>query len=215
MGFLAFIICILFSFGKFWYSIVGIALLFFQINLDYIDGLIARYRNAASINGIFGDAIVHSITEPLVFFGLTLGVFKNTGNIYFLIFGILAALFSFLASSVQHIKHQVLVIKLMQYAQGKKLEELKGKRLEIISTEEGKDKKFLFLKNIIKQILFYLTFRFVPFILIFAIIFNFTKWLLVFYGIALPIKWLITVFYEFKMDYKSLEFLFKPYQPKK
>jgi len=214
MIFLAFVICVLFSFGKFWYSVTGVVLLFFQIHLDYIDGLIARYKGVPSLRGVFLDLVMHSVTGPLVFMGLTVGVFKNTNSMFFLIFGMLATIFSFLATAVKDLKDEAFMIKLKRYAEGKRLYELKGKKLEIVSPEEGKSKQFLFWKRSIRYIFLYLTFIYVPFVLIFSVLFNFTQWILVFYGIAFSIRWLIILIYEFDIDYKCLEFLFKPYKPK-
>jgi len=214
MGVLSVIIGVLFSFGEFWYSIIAFIVLLLQLNLDAVDGLIARYRKAASIRGPFVDLVVHSVTGPLIFFGLAVGVFRNTNNLIFLIFGMLAGLFSYLEASVQYLKHQVVIMKLMDYANGEKLGELEGKELEIRSTEADKSERFIFWKKIVRKLLSYLSFLYIPLILFPAIIFNFTQWLLVFYGIALPIKWLVNLIYEFKMDYKYLEYLFKPYKPK-
>tara|TARA_Y100000034_G_C6853495_1_gene387490 strand:+ start:62 stop:787 length:726 start_codon:yes stop_codon:yes gene_type:complete len=211
MGVLAVIAGVLFAFGEFWYSILALFLIFFQENLDYIDGLIARYRGTSSMRGIFVDLLIHSITASLTFFGLAIGVFRNTGEIMFFIFGGLAAIFTVLASYIHPLKNQALIIKLKEYASGKRLEELDGKDFEVKS-EVGKEESKFSLKSLVREGMVYLTFRYTTFVLIFSIIFDFTQWVLVFYGIFLPLKWFVLMMYEFKADYKSLEYLFKPYK---
>ena len=211
MGILAVIASILLSFGEFWYVLIGVLLLYFQRNLDDVDGLIARYHGKASIRGIYVDLVVSSMTGPLAYLGLSIGIFKVTGNLWFLTFGMLAAIFSYMGESVQHLKNQGLVMKLIQYSKGEKLQDLEGKIFTKTKTE-SKQKTW---KTYAAKIFEWLTFYYSLFLLLPAVIFNVTHWYLIFYGIALPLKWLILALYEFKTGYKHLEYLFKPYQIKK
>jgi len=208
MGILAIISSILFAFGSYGYILTGVILLYLQRNLDDVDGLIARYRGSASMRGIYVDLIISTMTGPLTYMGLTLGVFKMTNSIIFLTFGLLATAFSLLAESPPYLKHQGLVMKLIQYSRGEKLDDLKNKSFK--ESPLTAKKQELWKKYATKSLGFYYSL----FLLLPLAIFDLTPWYLVFYGITLPLKWLVLTFYEFKTSYNHLEYLFKPYQPK-
>ena len=151
MFLLLFIVFGLFTMGDYWYVIFGLILLHFQQFLDSVDGMIARFKDQTSLEGVFIDLILHSIQGPLVFFGLTLGVYKNTGSMFFLIFGIVAALFSHISSSVNHIKNQIIIKRLVEYAKGNLLHELEGKNFEDKGLEEEIKKEVKkFVNNYLK-----------------------------------------------------------------
>lgn len=57
--------------------LIGAFLFMFAILLDFSDGEIARYRNNPTIKGVFLDIISHYIIDPLMFLGISIGVFKE------------------------------------------------------------------------------------------------------------------------------------------
>jgi len=88
VSFLSFIIglpsILFFSFGDYYYSIVGAILLFFWMVLDYSDGQVARYRKSVSIKGEYLET-VFGIVQSLAFVGISFGSYSRLGNPAFLL----------------------------------------------------------------------------------------------------------------------------------
>jgi phosphatidylglycerophosphate synthase len=81
----------LFTFGNYWLSIIGIILLLAAYILDRVDGEIARYRKATSIQGNFLDDLYHDIVKPYIFIGISFGIYANFHTITAFILGFSAS----------------------------------------------------------------------------------------------------------------------------
>lgn len=73
------------SFGQYWYSIFAGLILLLTYLLDCVDGEIARYSryvNQAKDDraGVFLENIHHMIEAPVIFIGVTYGIFNATGE---------------------------------------------------------------------------------------------------------------------------------------
>ncbi len=84
---------LLFIFGDCWHALGGAIVLQLWYIFDHVDGEIARYRKQTSLTGVYLDRMSHFIVHPLVFMGITLGVYKNIPRLDVLVFGFLASIF--------------------------------------------------------------------------------------------------------------------------
>ncbi len=87
--------CAGFFFLKNFYILIGGIFLFTYIFLDTVDGEIARYEIKAglkkpSFSGLYFDLLIHSFSMNLVFCFIGLGLFRITGEMYFIIFGVIS-----------------------------------------------------------------------------------------------------------------------------
>lgn len=76
-----------------------IGLLSFQLLtiLDVVDGIVARFRNKFSLNGIYLDYLGHYFCNSLIILTLAIGIYKQTNNLFIFIpaaIGIFSLLFS-------------------------------------------------------------------------------------------------------------------------
>lgn len=72
--------CFLFTFGKYWISILACVLIQIHILLDYVDGPIARFRNSsdeASQRGLYIERIGHDLIYTAYFYCIGLGAIKK------------------------------------------------------------------------------------------------------------------------------------------
>lgn len=74
--------------------ILGVALFYFNILLDKVDGEVARYKKIFSLRGAYLDEINHLSIPALFFFGVTLHLLLHSAHPLFpiVIFGTLASL---------------------------------------------------------------------------------------------------------------------------
>ena len=82
-----------FAFPYPWGFLIGAILLQFWYLLDHVDGQVARYRQSASLTGVFFDYITHYIVHSLLFLGIGVGAYLNDGNPIILFLSSIAALF--------------------------------------------------------------------------------------------------------------------------
>jgi len=73
-----------FSFGDYYYPIVGAILLLFWMIFEYSDGQVARYRKNVSIKGDYLET-VFGIVQSLAFVGISFGSYSRLGNLAFLL----------------------------------------------------------------------------------------------------------------------------------
>jgi hypothetical protein len=84
---------LLLSYGQYWCSVAGAALILLMELLDQVDGEVARYRGTASIKGkLFWDAWVHYLVRPLLLVGVTLGVYRTSQDPNVFLWGYAAVL---------------------------------------------------------------------------------------------------------------------------
>lgn len=85
--------CLLFGFGNIYLNLIGILLWHVMNVFDCVDGEIARYRKVSSLTARHWDYMIHFIVQPLMFMGMSFGAYKFYGQIYYLFWGFLAAIF--------------------------------------------------------------------------------------------------------------------------
>lgn len=83
--------------------VLGAALLQAWYLLDHVDGQIARYRGAASLDGVHLDYLMHHTVHLIVPLGVGFGIFRETGSATWLLIGQVWAL----ASLVIGVEHDV------------------------------------------------------------------------------------------------------------
>ena len=204
---LGFLSGIFFSLGNYWFSLIAVLLLPLYLILDAVDGEIARYKKMSSSDGDFIDGVAHLILAPTIYSGITIGVFKTTNNIIFLILGISLILFSMFVTTLQPIKNSKFLYKLINISKGKYVNEIKkrqpSKGIESI--------KLSLFKKIFKRTYPFLRFAFIEYLIAIAALFNLLPIILVFFGIIYPFLWIIFFTNEIKKGTSDLEYLIGPY----
>src|SRR3989344_3666818 len=76
-----------FSFGNLKSLILGYIFLQLTLVLDHVDGAIARYTNNQTMVGSWFDKFSNKLHRFLFVLGVTLGVYKTTGDPFYLILG--------------------------------------------------------------------------------------------------------------------------------
>lgn len=87
--------------GKSWYLIAGALILQGAMILDSVDGEIARYKKTNNLLGAYAEKISDSyISNPLIFMGLSIGVYNITHSILPILCGVSASFAFIWASAV-------------------------------------------------------------------------------------------------------------------
>lgn len=167
---------LLFATGNYWLGILGVIL--FQIShiLDGVDGAIARYNNLPTVRGAYLDLVGHATVNPLVIYGIAIGVFINPPsyiplpNYSYLILGTVAAVYFTLVNVARLKVFEALIDKKLISRLQKQRETFKpGKQRNIRGTIKG-------------------FFRIDPFsAFFFAVIFNLRAEFIIIYAILLPV----------------------------
>ena len=76
--------------GEYLNLIIGSAILFFSLVLDFTDGTLARMRNQASMFGDWLDAIIDEFREVIVIASLCAGLYKTIPSVSVWILGLVA-----------------------------------------------------------------------------------------------------------------------------
>jgi len=71
--------------------VAGLLAYHLHVLLDYVDGEVARCRNATSVRGAYLDLVADRITFPLLLFCAGLGVYRQLGAPAYLIVGFVAS----------------------------------------------------------------------------------------------------------------------------
>ena len=103
---------LLFSFGGKINFLIGVLLLQLWYVMDHVDGEIARYHEETSLTGMYYDELVHYIVHPVVFFGIGIGLFREKGEMIYIVSGMLAGLSIMLLSLIVDIKKLVSISNL-------------------------------------------------------------------------------------------------------
>src|SRR3989344_512102 len=84
------------------YFLTVIALLIFQLAsiLDGVDGIVARYRQDYSYNGIYLDYVGHYFCNSLLLITLGIGTYNQTGNALALVIAVFSALVFLLTKAI-------------------------------------------------------------------------------------------------------------------
>ncbi|GEM_PF-6898383 len=87
---------VLYFFGNYWLSLLGLAFFHLGMILDCSDGEVARYRKKCTIRGPYLDLVGHTIVNPTILLGAGIYSYKNPmlgiSPVIFLILGSIAAI---------------------------------------------------------------------------------------------------------------------------
>lgn len=92
-GFLGIIACFFIALGGYWNMVLGAVIYHVALLFDYIDGNIAKAHNRTTIGGTYLDRLLHYLHRGLLLLALGIGIFNETGNIFYLYAGLSACLF--------------------------------------------------------------------------------------------------------------------------
>lgn len=96
--------------GKSWYLIAGALILHGALILDCVDGEIARYRKTNNLLGRYTENILDGyISNPLIFMGLSIGVYNVTHSVIPILCGFSASFAFIWASAVKHAMYATIV----------------------------------------------------------------------------------------------------------
>ncbi|MBI2508148.1 CDP-alcohol phosphatidyltransferase family protein [Candidatus Woesearchaeota archaeon] len=204
------LVAFFFAMNNYLFSILAIVPFELMIVIDQVDGELARYKKATSLDGLFLDSLSEVIIMPLVFAGVTIGVMQNHFDILVLIFGISAIFFSFYNGIIQYLKHEVIFSKLVECAQGKSPHISIDKSVPIPNEKHTQYKKS-FLRNLFRLIFTVIQGANSRYLFLIAAIFSSLDIILIIYGAILPILTAIIMYREVKAGIKPWSFLFKPY----
>lgn len=169
-----------FFLGGYWNIIIGALILQVHYIFDHIDGNIARVANKKSIRGKYLDYIPNITINQLVLIALGFGVFRNTGNIYYLLLGVSAGFFYLAKEPARLYKYSIRNdLNLKQNFSPTNKKDIS--KFQKINQKIGIIFDFPGMMNLI---------------LIFAI-FNLSHLLIILYGIYFPIYFIARVTYEF------------------
>lgn len=198
----------LFATGNYFLSLLTIIPMELVIILDCVDGEVARYKKSFSLNGVFIEKLPEVISLPLIYGGVTIGVFQNEHGIIFLIFGISAIIFNFFNSIIQNLKHSTILCRLMDLSKEKSLYK------DVINIQPKKSDKIKLSKKILKEIFQWIQCSKSIYIIYVAAIFNFLSYIILVYGTLLPILTIVIIIKELKTGTEHWEYLFKQFQNK-
>lgn len=148
---------LLFSFGSASGTLVGALILQLFYILDCVDGEIARCKNEETANGIYLDKLANFVVNPLVFAGITIGLYQQFPSYMLLIFGLIASWSIFLLHSEGSTQLGVAFISLKKkLVNQNKDAELKGqnKESDILIINKTKPHIPPILISLFKRILF-------------------------------------------------------------
>jgi phosphatidylglycerophosphate synthase len=168
-----------FIYGSYWSVIIGALILQVHYILDHVDGNVARLRNKRSQRGKYLDFLGNITVNPLSLLALGIGLFRSTGNLYYLYLGISAG-FSYLAIEPARLFSYLMIIE-------------SGLKIKPAYATNNVSKNILLMRYLL-VILSYPAIM--NLILIFAV-FNLTKYLIIFYGLTLPLLFIARTAYEF------------------
>lgn len=208
MIFWGFIVGFLFSFGTYWYMLIGAVFFIFLWPIDCVDGEMARYKKISSLNGIFLDRIAHLTGTSLFFVGLTIGIYRFNPNFYVFLAGFSASVFSILCLNIQPLKHHVFFEELIKHSE--KIGKIKSKTIPKNITDYSTKKNFL--KSTGKLINYLYDEMYLTLIILLAAIFSKLDWILFFYGLTFPLMWLVKLIHEYRIGFKPYEYLLKSYK---
>lgn len=207
MIFWGFLVGFLFSLGTYWYMLLGAIALEFLYALDAIDGELARYKKMMSLNGVFLDLVAHLTNIAVPFIGVTIGLYRINPSLYTVLVGLSASVFSVFCLNIQPIKHHIIFKELIK--QAKKASSIKSKKIPKLIEKPTKEN---ILKSIGKGVNYLYDSVYMNQIIFLAAVFNKLHWILIFYGLTFPLMWLAKLIYEYKLGYRSYEYLLESYK---
>jgi len=92
-GFLTLSSFLIIAIGGYWYMLLGILLYHLAMIGDYMDGEIARVTGVKTIGGTWLDKIIAYLSRGLMVLAVGIGLFRSSGNIFWLYLGIWTTMF--------------------------------------------------------------------------------------------------------------------------
>jgi len=164
-----FLSVLLFSFGNIWYGLLGIIFLYLGELMDAVDGTLARCKQTCSKlqSGFLGN-LYHSLPYPFLFFGISIGVYVNSGNVIYLLIGAFATMCQLTVAMVRFLSSSVM----MRHGMSFDVNEDK-----IFNKEKSFIKKMFEapMKHLRPIILVCLVFGLFKYFIMFYFVFNFVK----------------------------------------
>ena len=90
----------LISTGKLLNLIIGGILVQVAWTLDCVDGDLARLKGISSKKGAWADAVLDRLTETILLFGITLGLYNQTNNAIVWLYGFIALASVYMTNSI-------------------------------------------------------------------------------------------------------------------
>lgn len=125
-----------FSLGTYACIVAGVILFFLYEVFDDFDGIIARSKGIRSRRGGWLDILAGCIGKVLVMLGVSLGVFRITGDPYMLILGLVAIVGATSINSIDHvtkIRYSVVVQKKLKFVDTKPDPKTLAGKLSVLS----------------------------------------------------------------------------------
>lgn len=88
----------------------GASLMLFSWILDHCDGEVLRFRGESSTWGIYLDRFTHRVSYPLVHLGIGTSLYRETGGVYWILIGAVAAYF-FQAGVANSLDKEIIELK--------------------------------------------------------------------------------------------------------
>ncbi len=183
-----------FTFGVYFASIIAVILFQFWYVLDMVDGELARYWNEKSAKGSFLDKLDHHVVHPLIFIGISIGLYKQYNLAILLILGGFIA-YSLLLQDLINLDKLLSVLRYRSKKRGIK---------EIDFASQSNVKKSNLDHNFFSWItsIFYKIPGMMNVITL-AAIFNLLYYVFLFYAITLPIMVILKLIYNLNLDEKA------------
>lgn len=192
--------CCFFTVGKYWVTLLAVALFQIHIVLDYVDGAVARHRKSSgeqSKKGIYIERIGHDFIYTVYFYCISVGaVRKGFDPIIMLSLGFLASVGYFFYNYTRRAK--ILCSLVYDLSKNIKME------ADIAKGELVKDKRRVAYNPL--KVIYLILQRWVcnpvcfPAITAVAAIFDLVYILPVFYGIIYPLMFLVSYVYQSKTN---------------
>lgn len=90
--------------------LTGASLMLFSWILDHSDGEVLRFRGESSTRGIYLDRFTHRVSYPLVHLGIGTSLYRETGAVYWILIGAVAAYF-FQAGVANSLDKEIIELK--------------------------------------------------------------------------------------------------------
>ncbi len=86
---------LMFIVNLYWLNLLASLFLHIAFILDCTEGEIARYRNTCSLKGKYLDRLCHTVAYPLIFIGISIGVYNVYHDLIYLVMGYMVVVFFF------------------------------------------------------------------------------------------------------------------------
>ena len=71
---------VFFAFGYQLYLVIALIFLHLSILADFVDGRLSRKKNMASLYGAWLDSNIDRVVDPIIFLGISYGIYRSSGR---------------------------------------------------------------------------------------------------------------------------------------